>query len=57
MSTGKIIKLETKVLEAAAKSAGVSPEKFVSEARSISSGRKVCAHFIKCDSVYSFFKV
>ena len=51
----KTIKLQTKMIEAAADAAGTTPEKFVSQIRSISLGRKVCAHLEKQDGDFSFF--
>ena len=49
------IRLRTKIIEAAAKSANLTPEEFVAEIRSISSGRRVCAHLLRIEGEYSFF--
>lgn len=51
----KTIRIETKTINAAAKSAGMTAENFVSTIRSISLGRKVCAHFLKNDGAFSVF--
>ena len=51
----KTIKIETSTINAAAESAGMTAEKFVSEMRSISLGRKVCAHLQKVDGAFSVF--
>lgn len=51
----KIIKIKTRTINLAAIAAGMSAEDFVGEMRSISLGRKVCAHFVKAEGKYSFF--
>lgn len=49
------IKLETKTIAAAAESARMSQEEFVARIRTLSVGRKVCAHFLKTEGRYSIF--
>jgi len=51
----KTIRLKTDTINDAANEAGMSTEKFVSMIRSVSCGRKVCAHFIKFEGAYSIF--
>ena len=51
----KIIKIKTSIINAAAESAGMTAEDFVSKIRSLSVGREVCAHFKKNDGAYSVF--
>lgn len=43
----KRITIDRTTIESAAKSAGMTPEKFVGTMRSISLGRRVCAHLLK----------
>lgn len=53
----RYIKIDTNTINAAAKEAGTTPEKFVSRSLSISSGRSMCAHFERTEgslSVFSF---
>ena len=52
----KLLKLKTTDLAEAAASAGTTPEKFVSDIRSKSLGRRVCAHFVKTSGAYSIFQ-
>ena len=52
-----IVRLDAMRLEVAAKSAGVSIEKFVSEVRSISLGHEVCAHLEKIEGGIATFSV
>ena len=52
----KVIKLKTSDLSKAAKAAGTSPEKFVSDIRSKSLGREVCAHLLRKEGAYSVFR-
>jgi len=51
----KVIKLKTSDLSKAAEAAGTSPEKFVSDIRSKSLGREVCAHLLRKEGAYSVF--
>ena len=51
------IKVKTLLIEQAAKIAKTTPEKFVGDSRSVSCGRKVCAHFTKKEGDYSFFSL
>ena len=51
----KIIKINTRTINCAAREAGMSAEDFVGEMRSISLGRRVCAHFEGTEGKYSFF--
>ena len=51
----KTIRIKTKTINAAAESAGMTVENFVSTMRSISLGRKVCAHFLKHEGDFSIF--
>lgn len=51
----KIIRIDTNTINRAAKEAGMSAENFVSRIRSISLGRKVCAHFIEHRNGNSIF--
>ena len=52
----KTIKLKTKEINAAAQEAGMSAENFVAMIRSISRGRRVCAHFKGIEGAYSVFE-
>lgn len=52
-----IIKLDTKTLSVAAYKAGTTMEEFVSQIRSLSLGRKVCAHFLYVEGDKAFFSV
>lgn len=49
------IKLETKKINHVAQASGTTPEKFVAESRSISLGRRVCAHFQGTRGRFSIF--
>ena len=51
----KRIKLRTDLIEAVARRAGQTVEEYVSTSRSISLGRKVCAHFAGKEGDYSVF--
>ena len=51
----KEIRIETVLIENAAREAGMTPEKFVSRIRSISLGREVCAHLVRVDGPESIF--
>ena len=51
----KRIKLRTDLIEAVANRAGQTVEEYVSTSRSISLGRKVCAHFAGKEGAYSVF--
>ena len=53
----KQIKIETSIIEAAAKKAKTTPEKFVASICSISAGREVCAHFLKTEGEFSVFQI
>jgi hypothetical protein len=52
-----VIKLNTKTLSVAAYKAGTTMEEFVSQIRSLSLGRKVCAHFLYVEGDSAFFSV
>ena len=51
----KTIRIETHIVNAAAEADGITAEEFVSRIRSLSIGRKVCAHFKGFDGLYSVF--
>jgi len=51
----KTIKLKTTTINDAAKEAGMTTENFVGMIRSVSLGRKVCAHFKGFEGAYSVF--
>lgn len=51
------IKIKTSVIERAAEIAKTTPEKFISESRSVSCGRKVCAHFERIEGDFSIFNL
>jgi hypothetical protein len=51
----KEIRIETVLIENAAREAGMTPEKFVSRIRSISLGREVCAHLVRIDGPESIY--
>lgn len=53
--SSKTIRILTSTINDAAIAAGMSTENFVSRMRTISLGRKVCAHFQKFDGKYSVF--
>lgn len=45
------------MIEAVARRDGSTPEEFVSAICSVSSGRRVCAHFLRHEGEYSIFQV
>ena len=49
------IKIKTEIITRAAESCGLTPEGYVSRMRSISLGRKVCAHFKRTEGSFSVF--
>lgn len=51
----KTITIKTSTINSAAESAGMTAEKFISTMRSISLGRKVCAHLVRVEGLYSVF--
>ena len=51
----KEIKIKTALIESVAERAGQTAEEYVSHSRSISCGRKVCAHFKGRRGDYSIF--
>ena len=51
----KTIKIKTSVVNAAARESGMSAVEFVSMIRSLSLGRKVCAHLERIEGDYSLF--
>lgn len=53
----KIVKLNVNTLIIAARKAGTSMEEFVSQIRSLSLGRKVCAHFLRTENDVAIFSV
>ena len=53
----KIVKLNVNTLIIAARKAGTSMEEFVSQIRSLSLGRKVCAHFVRTENNVAVFSV
>ena len=53
----KTIKLKTSMIEEVASRENTTPEKFVSSICAISSGRRVCAHFLRYEGEYSIFSI
>lgn len=51
----KEIRIKTSLITAVAKRAGLTPEEYISESRTICCGRKVCAHFLRTEGEYSIF--
>ena len=51
----KTIKIKTSVVNAAARESGMTAAEFVSKIRSLSLGRKVCAHLERIEGEYSLF--
>jgi len=51
----KRIKLRTDLIEAVASRAGQTVEEYVSTSRSISLGRRVCAHLESKEGAYTIF--
>ena len=51
----KTIKIETATINKAAAECGTTPEGYVSAMRSLSLGRKVCAHFKRTEGPMSVF--
>lgn len=52
-----VIKLDANTLATAASKAGTSMEEFVSQIRSLSLGRRVCAHFLYTEDNKAVFSV
>ena len=52
-----VLKLDAHTLAVAASKAGTSMEEFVSQIRSISLGRRVCAHFLYTEDTKAVFSV
>lgn len=53
----KEIRIKTRLINSVAARAGQSPEEYIAHSRSISRGRKVCAHFKAHQGQYSVFLV
>ena len=53
--TMKTIKIDTETINKAAAECGTTPEGYISEIRSLSLGRKVCAHFKRIEGAMSIF--
>jgi hypothetical protein len=51
----KTIKIKTSIVDAAARESGMTAVEFVSRIRSLSLGRKVCAHLKCINGAYSVF--
>lgn len=51
----KIIRIKTVIVNAAASVDGITAAEYVGRIRSISLGRKVCAHLKETDGEYSVF--
>lgn len=52
-----VLKLDAHTLAVAASKAGTSMEEFVSQIRSLSLGRRVCAHFLYTEDNKAVFSV
>lgn len=53
----KKIRINTRTVNAAAAERGCKPEEYIARLRSISCGRKVCAHFVRTEGKDSIFCV